>query len=381
MSPILGSAPPLEAAAATVSLASSASLVLMLPTTLCNLDCTYCYLPERSVSRRMSPTVADAVAATVRRWSALHPVTLLWHGGEPLAAGRAHVRGLMDRFPAGPAVRHAVQTNGTLIDEGWCELFAERSVDVGVSLDGPGPNNRARVDLRGQNSVDRTLRGVALLRRYGVPFSVIAVVSDPSAARAVLLYEWAAELGAHTLGVNFCERKGVHRGDSGEAHAVEFWAALAARWKIDRRLKVRELSHAFGYFADELAGLAQARAERSINPMPMVTWDGEVVPMSPDLAGFASPRLGAFTVGNVLTAPLDRLLAEAARAPWVAEALAGIAACRRACDHFAFCRGGQAANKYFESGRLDITQTSYCRTSKIALIEGLFRHVANSTHP
>ncbi|MFY0533315.1 radical SAM protein [Nannocystis pusilla] len=153
-------------------LASSASLVLMQPTTLCNLDCTYCYLPDRSVSRRMSLTVADAVAATVRRWSELQPVTLLWHGGEPLAAGRPHLCGLMDRFPAGHAVRHAVQTNGTLIDEAWCELFAERSIDVGVSLDGPGPDNRARVDLRGQSSVDRTLRGVALLRRHGVAFLV-----------------------------------------------------------------------------------------------------------------------------------------------------------------------------------------------------------------
>ena len=58
----------------------------------------------------------------------------------------------------------------------------------------------------------------------------------------------------------------------------------------------------------------------------------------------------------------------------MAEALAGVTACRASCDHFAYCRGGQAANKYFESGRLDVTETSYCRNSKIALMEGLIQH-------
>lgn len=359
-------------------LAESAPLVLMQPTTLCNLDCTYCYLPERAVARRMSLAVAEAVAAVVQRWAARHPVTVLWHGGEPLLVGVPYFRELVGRFGAHPAVRHAVQTNATRIDEEWCALFLARPVEVSVSLDGPGADNRARADRRGRDSTARALRGVGLLRRDGVPFSVIAVVAEPSAERAAALYAWAVELGAHTLGVNLEEHKGVHRGSAGGARAVEFWEALAACWGADRRLRIRELSHAFGYFEDVMDGRAEARADRPISPMPMVTWDGEVVPLSPDLAGFVSARLGAFTVGNVLSTALDELLAGAARSPWVAEALAGIQACRRTCDHFAFCRGGQAANKYFESGRLDITETVYCRTSKIALMEGLLHYVAHS---
>ncbi|MGQ4419981.1 radical SAM protein, partial [Streptomyces sp. SAS_269] len=59
--------------------------------------------------------------------------------------------------------------------------------------------------------------------------------------------------------------------------------------------------------------------------------------------------------------------------PWVAEALAGIDACRAVCDLFAYCRGGQAANKYFETGRLDATETVFCRNSRQLLMEGLMR--------
>lgn len=364
-----------------VTLAASAPLVLLQPTTLCNLDCAYCYLPHRAVSRRMSVAVADAVAATVRRWSAQHPVTLLWHGGEPLTVGLPHFRELLGRFTASPAVRHAVQTNGTLIDENWCALLAGCPIDVSVSIDGPGSANQARVDRRGRDSTDQTLRGIELLRQHKIPFSVIAVVSDPSAERAAALYDWAARLGAHSLGINLEERKGVHlSGSSGKGRVLQFWTALAARWRTDRTLQIREFTHAFGYFADELAGRASARADRPINPMPMVTWDGEVVPLSPDLAGFTSPRLGTFSIGSVLTTPMDELLTRAAQLPWVAEVLAGVCACRRTCDYFAYCRGGQAANKYFESGRLDITETTYCRNSKIALMEGLLQHATHSTN-
>ncbi|MFF4835509.1 radical SAM protein [Streptomyces sp. NPDC001315] len=132
-------------------------MVLAQPTTLCNLDDTYCYLPERAVARRMTAEVADAVAAGVGEWSREHPVAVLWHGGEPLAAGVAYLRFLMDRFGQGEdhLVTHAVQTNATLIDERWCELFATRGMRVGVSLDGAGKANAARVDRRGHVTTDR----------------------------------------------------------------------------------------------------------------------------------------------------------------------------------------------------------------------------------
>src|SRR5689334_2157740 len=59
--------------------------VVMQPTTLCNLDCAYCYLPHRAADRRMPVAVARAVADEVNAWD--EPVDVIWHGGEPLAAG------------------------------------------------------------------------------------------------------------------------------------------------------------------------------------------------------------------------------------------------------------------------------------------------------
>src|SRR5215218_7014016 len=81
--------------------------VVMQPTTLCNLDCSYCYLPFRAVDRRMPVAVAEAVAAAAEPWARGDRFSVVWHGGEPLAAGRDHLAALIAPFGAG--VEHHVQ--------------------------------------------------------------------------------------------------------------------------------------------------------------------------------------------------------------------------------------------------------------------------------
>src|SRR3954451_21512872 len=142
--------------------------VVMQPTTLCNLDCSYCYLPFRRVDHRMSVEVARAVAEAVEPWSRTNRFSVVWHGGEPLAVGREHLGALM--APFGPAVEHHVQSNATLIDDAWCEFFTERGVRVSVSVDGPEPRNHDRVTRGGQPAYDRIMKGVAALHRHEIPF-------------------------------------------------------------------------------------------------------------------------------------------------------------------------------------------------------------------
>src|SRR3712207_5396449 len=107
--------------------------VVMQPTTLCNLDCTYCYLPLRGADRRMSVEVAEAVAGPVNEWARDRRFSVVWHGGEPMAVGREHFDRLLAPFD--PIVEHHVQTNATLLDDEWCAFLADRGVRVSVSID------------------------------------------------------------------------------------------------------------------------------------------------------------------------------------------------------------------------------------------------------
>ncbi|MGW3377821.1 cyclophane-forming radical SAM peptide maturase AmcB [Streptomyces hydrogenans] len=362
-----------------VRLSLTAPLLFVQPTTLCNLDCSYCYLPGRTRARLMSFEVAEAVSEGVGAWAEHHPVDVIWHGGEPLTTGTSHFEELLRRFPAARRfpVRHGVQTNGVLIDDAWCKLFARRNVRVSVSIDGPADRNASRGDRAGRDSTGRALAGIGALRAHGIPFTAVAVVRDPSVARARELYDWFASLGCASLGVNLVERKGVQRAKETSVHdrVVEFWAALVDRAESDGRLRVRDVDDALGFVRAQLAGTAEARAERPHDPVPMVMWNGDVVPFGPELAGFSSPAHGRFAAPDVLGAGLAEVVAQAADLPWVAEAMRGVAACRATCDHFAYCRGGSPANKYFETGRFDSTETRYCHNSRKALMEGVLHHV------
>ncbi|WP_345348549.1 hypothetical protein [Actinoallomurus liliacearum] len=242
-------------------------------------------------------------------------------------------------------VVHAVQTNATLIDEAWCEVFSTTPVRVTVSVDGPGEENASRVDWAGQPSTVRAMNGIDMLRRAGITFGMIAVVADLSPGAASRLYRFACELGCGYLGVNLAEKKGVYAGgQEPETGVIAFWEELAANWQADPRIRVRELDHAYTYIREDLSGAAAQRADRPLEPLPLVTWDGHFLPVGAELAGFCSSRYGPFTAGNVLDTPLAVLAARAQEVPWVAEAVAGITNCRKQCEYFAYCRGGQVAN-------------------------------------
>ena len=116
------------------------SYVIMQPTTLCNLDCAYCYLPFRARDQRMPVEVARGGGGDVNDWAgARHRFSVIWHGGEPLAAGREHLAALMAPFRG---VEHHIQTNATLIDDAWCDFFVEHDIRVGVSIDGAAAAHR-----------------------------------------------------------------------------------------------------------------------------------------------------------------------------------------------------------------------------------------------
>lgn len=362
-------------------LATVPRAVIMQPTTQClPLDCTYCYLPFRRMKHLMPVEIAVAVATSANLWAADDPAfEVVWHGGEALAAGREHLAALMAPFQG---VKHSVQTNAALVDDAWCEFLLERDVHVGVSLDGPADMNNHRVTLAGHPGFHVTMRGTERLRRHGIPFSAIAVVSDPDPANAVRFYEFFAELGVTTLGVNVEEEEGVNRGarPADPKRAVDFWAALAGAWRANPVVQLREISRVMNFADAVLHGqyLAASPVTAPWDPLPTVAHDGGVVLLSPELAGFTDERFGDFTTGNVLRDGLDVLVAEAEeRTPWITEFWKGVDACRATCPYFAFCGGAHPANRYFEhDGRMDGTRTRYCTTAKIALLEGVARHAA-----
>lgn len=176
----------------------------------CNLDCAYCYyLPKAALyagsSFRMSDATAEAYLRQLLESARHETVTVAWQGGEPTLAGLDFYRRSIDlvelyRQP-GQVIEYTIQTNGTLINEEWCDFFAENGFLVGLSMDGPPEiHNRYRVDRGGHPTHSRVLTAARLMSERGVDFNVLCAVHAANQSRGVDVYRYFRdEIGARFL--------------------------------------------------------------------------------------------------------------------------------------------------------------------------------------
>lgn len=357
------------------------SLVIMQPDTFCNMDCAaYCYLPLRKSRNRMPVAVASAVATSLAdlgpdEHGRQQAIEICWHGGEPLAIGVEAMAELLAPFEplrAAGAVHHSAQTNATLINDRWCDLFEHYSFSIGVSIDGPADLDARRTDWAGRPAHDRIMTGIGKLRERGIDFSVIAVVGTDGIGRAEDLLDFLAGLGGDEIGFNIEEFEGSNTGGQPRpAEARDFWTRTLA-WSAARPgTRIRELDRLGHYLRTIRAGERAAWDARRHDPLPTVAFNGDVVLLSPELAGIRDEHYGDFIAGNVLEQDLGPILARAWQLPYVTEFIDGLAACRATCGFFDFCRGAAAGNRYFENGAFDSTETNYCRVSRQELVNAL----------
>jgi uncharacterized protein len=352
-------------------------LLVLQPTPFCNIQCDYCYLPDRDLKARMNPALVSRAVQALRDDELLgQTLTVAWHAGEPLAVPRGFYG---DAFAAaseaagpGCTVSHAMQTNATLIDDEWCLFFASKGVRVGVSIDGPAFLHDAhRRTRRGHGTHARVLRGIERLRAHAIPFDVIAVVTADTLGHADAFADFFETLGACEVGCNFDEAEGDHRlsslaGLEGQHQA--FLARLFDRADASAgRLVLREQRLANGLIDSPLATVFWRGEVRPINPQALpfaivnVAHNGDFGTFSPELLGQRSDEFAGFALGNVETCGyLESTGREPFRRLW-ASVSRGTEACRRDCAYFDFCGGGAPANKLYEHGSLASGETLYCR--------------------
>lgn len=116
----------------------------------CNLDCSYCYvfkLADQSwidQPHLMTPEIWQTLARKIKTYAVTHELQSIGinlHGGEPLLLGKEKtelllydLHSIIDK--AGINVSYGLQTNGTLLDQEWLDLFHKFNVRIGISIDG-----------------------------------------------------------------------------------------------------------------------------------------------------------------------------------------------------------------------------------------------------
>ena len=351
-------------------------LLVIQPTPFCNIDCSYCYLTDRQSTKQMSAQTLEQTFAWVFSSGLVRePFTLLWHAGEPLVVPLAFYQNavtLLKRFNSPPVeIHHAVQTNATLIDEAWCRFFIEHDVHPGISVDGPAfLHDRHRRTRQGKGTHDRVLRGIRLLQEFEVPFYVISVLTAESLLYPDELFDFYQEQQISTVAFNVEEIEGPHKtssllGMEMQERFRRFFArfmdlALAA----DPPLPVREFDTSAGALLGPRYSAGARTQENKAWAIVNVDHQGNFSTFSPELLGMSSPRHGSFAFGNVARDSLDSARTLERFQQLEQEISRGVDRCEQTCPYFAFCGGGPPANKFFETGSFDATETLFCRLHK-----------------
>jgi uncharacterized protein len=360
-------------------------LVVIQPTPLCNINCRYCYLPQRSLNKRISTeTLSKIFERLFSSPFVSEELLLVWHAGEPLVMPIGfyeHALELLETHNTqGVDVTMSFQTNATLVNKDWCEFFKRYNIHVGVSLDGPKHIHDAnRVDKAGKGTFERAMRGIRLLQESGIYPPVIMVVTRDAIEHPETIWQFFVDHHLTQFGFNAEEAEGTNERSSLEADK-DF---IRYKTFMKHLLKLKASNNGEPVFVRELGNIiGQIRRDstekmRQDNvPLAILNfdWQGNVSTFSPELLTATHPQWGNFVFGNVHEQTLEEIFASDKFAAINAQVQAGVAECKQTCAYFAFCGGGCPSNKISENGAFDSTETQHCRLQIKAVTDATLEH-------
>ncbi len=365
-------------------------LLIFQGTPFCNIDCKYCYLPDRLDTSKMG---LEVVRVTVRKLISEEIVCddfdVLWHAGEPLVLPIAYYKQAIEiirnEVPQHISVTPSFQTNGLLLTDDWCRFFIDAGAELGISIDGPEfIHDRCRVTRQGKGTYKRVIQGIDLVKRFGLPVNIISVLTDFSCDYPEELYRFYRDIGARSVCINAEEIEGVNTvttfsGQSDAKNRVTKFLRKIFEMNLNNGepIEIREFNWAKN---SVLHGDLDARAynfTQMTGPFKTITVsvNGDFSTFSPELISQHADRYDNFILGNVLrdsfipalkTEKFNRIYTDLVR---------GIKQCKEQCSYYGLCPGGIPSGKFSEHKTLDAAETQFCRLTFQAPIDVLLEMV------
>lgn len=357
----------------------------------CNLDCHYCYYLDKAVQYGGKQAVMsdELLERYIRQYIEANEVDLVqfcWHGGEPLLLGIDFYRralALQEKYADGKRIENVLQTNGTLVDDAWCDLFAAHHFLVGISLDGPEDIHDAfRLTKGGEPTFARVMQTIERFQRHGVEYNTLSVVNRLCEGRGREIYRFFRDT-VRSRYMQFLpavehviDKSGFHRplivSPEHEGARLAEWSVSAAGYgqflcDLFDEWVVQDVGHYFVQMFD--ATLAQwCGVSPGVCSMGETCGDALVVEHNGDVYSCDHFVYPEYKLGNISDTSLAAIYRSRQRVDFgMAKRNTLPAECLR-CTYYVACRGGCPKHR-FDTGRDGCRKNSLC--------EGLyayFRH-------
>lgn len=340
----------------------------------CNLNCSYCYYYHAGDNTALTrpALVSQANARTLALWLAqgcrdlgIPKVQIAFHGGEPMLMRAAAFAELCATFVetlgAEVDLGFSIQSNGTLLTDGWLEALCRFHVHVGISIDGrQADHDRHRLDHRGRSRFAATEASIRRLIAASTDHPTVRPgtisVLHPAVDYAAT-YRYLRGLGVRSMHFLLPDRDADALLPPREARALgQGLLDIFTVWlaEDDPSIQVRFISETLGHF--EIGGPPPQPRRRKSNQVLVarsdnsVAIDDSLIPALDWYRTVADFPISRFSLPQVLADPVfERLEQEARTLP---------RACQ-GCTWAGMCRGGDLENRYSRARGFD-NASIYC---------------------
>ncbi|MDR3186068.1 MAG: radical SAM protein [Christensenellaceae bacterium] len=355
----------------------------MKPTLACNLRCKYCYLSDESkISKLFDIQFAKSVLQQAKH-ILLHDkkrrLKILWHGGEPLLWGiknYTEIFEFIEKEFEGYNYHNSIQTNLSLLNEEFIDLFLRYKVGVGYSLDGPKDiHDNQRVALNGNGTFDTIMKNMKMCREKGLNVGCIVVGTKKHIGKIPELYKFLCD---NNIGFKF---NPVFNGGEAKKHIDEYgltpneyakmFIELFDLWFFDNEHRLSNT-----VFVDIASSLISQKGctlcafnKNCQHSILAVSPNGDVVPCG----RFCDNELKKYAYGNLHTESLESILRKIEVSDIYKRHEHMIDNTCTKCDYLNVCYGGCLYDGYINNGNFK-SKTFLCSAYK-----KIFSHIKNRT--
>lgn len=166
----------------------------------CNLRCRYCFYYDVADNREVKnygimndDTLENMVKKVFE--DVEYSANFAFQGGEPTMAGIEFFEKFhkfVEKYNTKKIiVNFSLQTNGTLLNKKWLELFKKHNYLIGLSLDGNKEmHDTFRIDAKGEGTFSRVLKAAKMMKKADVEFNILCVVNKLIAQNGKLVYNF-----------------------------------------------------------------------------------------------------------------------------------------------------------------------------------------------
>jgi len=338
------------------------------------MSCDYCYVIDKYPNKMDLNLAKFIIEKIVAHNNPDVPTQVYWHGAEPLIAGINFYREICgwtrERYGI-DAVQHHIQTNGTLLDENWFELFIQEHITVGVSLDGPKEiHNAHRKTLGGQQTFDTVFNNIMAARKKKLFFDALCVITRESLGREDEIFDFFFEnkidFGFEPL-VPETEKMALDLAITPIDYA-QVAIRLFDRWFFQAERRLRMVVPPYHYLKAILKGGNSYCnfSKNCANHYLTVSPDGTVH----SCIMFAERPDYAY--GNIRNSELDAILESPIRQRMLKERATQIEKCKN-CRWLSMCQGGCPHHALVQHGTL-LQPDMFCESYRL-----IFEHVYDVT--